>query len=221
MHCIYLHGFASGPRSEKAMFFASRLRNSGYTVHVPDLNEPEFAGFTLSRQIAAGREVAQRLGSQTPIILLGSSMGGLAATILAQELRNLQAMVLFAPGYGINKRFHIIPGPQALEAWRVTGYHEVFHDVYQQLCPLQYTFIADFEKHQTDGLKTIVPTLLFHGVGDEVIPIQESRRFSRDNIEFVEYHEFDSDHNLLNVLDPMWRLTDRFLAREAASLLPA
>jgi uncharacterized protein len=218
MHCIYLHGFASGPRSEKAMFFASRLRNIGYTVHVPDLNEPDFADFTLTRQIETGRDIARRLGPQASIILLGSSMGGLAATILSQQLANVRATILFAPGFGINKRFHIIPGEETLDAWRRNGYHEVFHDVYQMSAPLKYSFIADFENYQTDGLRTLVPTLLFHGLSDEVIPIQESRKFARENSEFVEYYEFDSDHNLLNVQDDMWRFADRFLVQQGVAL---
>jgi alpha-beta hydrolase superfamily lysophospholipase len=215
MQCLYLHGFASGPRSQKATFFASRLRHQGFAVHVPDLNEPDFADLTLSRQLDQAERVAQQIDRDQPLFVLGSSMGGLVATLLCQRLSNVTGLILFAPGFGINKRWDITPGTAELSRWQQKGFHEVFHYQTESHRPLKYGFVQDMNAYQTDGLHVSVPTLVFHGKGDEVIPVEESRKFFRDNSEFVEYHELESDHDLLDVLDEMWTQIDGFVARHA------
>ena len=48
---IYLHGFASGPDSNKAQAFKKRFKKLNITFHVPDLQENDFENLTLSRQI--------------------------------------------------------------------------------------------------------------------------------------------------------------------------
>ncbi|HEY9793766.1 MAG TPA: YqiA/YcfP family alpha/beta fold hydrolase [Candidatus Obscuribacterales bacterium] len=213
MRCLYLHGFASGPRSQKALFFAARLRNQGFAVHVPDLNEPDFADLTLTRQLDHAQRIAEQISSDEPLLVLGSSMGGLVATLLCERLSNVGGLILLAPGFGINKRWESMPGTDELSKWQQKGFHEVFHYQTQSDRPLKYAFVQDMNQYRTDGLHVSVPTLVFHGKRDEVIPVEESRKFFRDNSEFVEYHELDSDHDLIDVLDDMWAQVDRFVAR--------
>ena len=42
LEVIYLHGFASGPSSTKAVYFARKLEALGINTTIPDLNWPEF-----------------------------------------------------------------------------------------------------------------------------------------------------------------------------------
>ena len=39
---VYLHGFASGPASSKALFFRQRLEAAGALVDAPDLAAGDF-----------------------------------------------------------------------------------------------------------------------------------------------------------------------------------
>ena len=48
---IYLHGFASGPNSNKASAFKKRFEELKIHIFVPDLQENDFKNLTLSRQI--------------------------------------------------------------------------------------------------------------------------------------------------------------------------
>ena len=48
---IYLHGFASGPNSNKASAFKKRFEELKIPIFVPDLQENDFENLTLSRQI--------------------------------------------------------------------------------------------------------------------------------------------------------------------------
>jgi uncharacterized protein len=51
LRVLYLHGFASGPGSRKAGFFAAKLRELAFSVEVPDLAEGRFEHLTISRQL--------------------------------------------------------------------------------------------------------------------------------------------------------------------------
>ena len=48
---IYLHGFASGPGSNKAKAFKKRFDELGISIHVPDLQQGDFENLTLTGQI--------------------------------------------------------------------------------------------------------------------------------------------------------------------------
>ena len=68
---IYLHGFASSPKSTKAVVFRERLTQLGHDVTVPALDEGDFTGLTITRQLEAIRcEVDRVIGN---VILIGSS----------------------------------------------------------------------------------------------------------------------------------------------------
>ena len=49
MNLIYLHGFASGPMSNKAQFFRRRFEEQGIEMRIPDLNEGAFERLNLFR----------------------------------------------------------------------------------------------------------------------------------------------------------------------------
>ena len=44
---IYLHGFASGPNSQKACVFKERFKMAGLSLTIPDLQEDDFENLTL------------------------------------------------------------------------------------------------------------------------------------------------------------------------------
>ena len=79
---IYLHGLASSPGSAKARFLAGRARSMGLTVHCPDLNTGGFERLTFGRMVQQTQALIRR--QPGPVVLLGSSLGGLVATWCAQ-----------------------------------------------------------------------------------------------------------------------------------------
>jgi pimeloyl-ACP methyl ester carboxylesterase len=191
MQYVYLHGFASSPRSFKARRFQAYFAPRGVTFQIPDLNGDDFRRLTLTRQLEA---VAALIGDR-PTAIVGSSLGGLAAAILAERHPNIERMVLLAPAFGFLSHWLPTWDGDQLDRWQQTGTTSIFH--YGDHCDreLDYGFVRDLELYDAYGLTRPIPTLIVHGQRDEVIPIAASRRYARDR-DWVDLVEMDSDHSL-------------------------
>ncbi|MBS1953095.1 MAG: alpha/beta fold hydrolase [Cyanobacteria bacterium SZAS-4] len=208
---LYLHGFASGPSSTKAQYFVKRLNRINIDAVVPDLNQPTFTDMTLTSQLKIARDCLEQVGQNSKLVIVGSSMGGLLATLLAQSLIPIHALVLLAPGFGLPRRWTQMLGSDGLSEWQQTGFRDVFHHGLNENAQLKYNFIVDAEKYATDGLKVNVPTIVFHGKDDDTVPIEESVEFRKQNPHTVQLEILDDDHQLIKSLDEIWTKTELFL----------
>src|ERR1700678_4151148 len=96
MRVVYLHGFASGPQSGKARFFAERFGARGVPFVAPRLDEGDFEGLTISGQL----KVVEKAVGEGPVVLMGSSLGGyLAALYAARHREAVEKLVLLAPAF--------------------------------------------------------------------------------------------------------------------------
>lgn len=98
---IYLHGFASGPSSKKARFFAERFAQLGIGLEIPDLAENDFEHLTISGQL----RVIERLSRGESTTLIGSSMGGYVSALYAARHAEVEKLVLLAPAFAFLKRW--------------------------------------------------------------------------------------------------------------------
>jgi hypothetical protein len=199
---IYLHGFASSPKSAKARYFGDRFSKIHTELKIPDLNAGDFSHLTISRQIA---QVAAELPqASTPVTIIGSSLGGLTATHLAQQYLQIQRLVLLAPAFGFLSHWLPKLTNEEIQRWQQEKYLMVYHYEEGRLLPLNYNFVTDTAKYQEEILQRPISTLILHGKNDEVIPIEASRDFERSR-PWVELVELDSDHALGNVMEEMWQ----------------
>jgi predicted esterase YcpF (UPF0227 family) len=102
---VYLHGFISSPQSRKAVMLGDYLRNvvSGIRYSVPELHHrPKRA----IEQIAAAVEGV----AQEDLTLVGSSLGGFYATVMAERLGCKAA--LLNPAVHPHTHFTRYLGPQ-------------------------------------------------------------------------------------------------------------
>ncbi|MBD2613414.1 MAG: YqiA/YcfP family alpha/beta fold hydrolase [Nostoc sp. ZfuVER08] len=202
MQYIYLHGFASSPKSAKARYFGDRFSKIHTELKIPDLNAGDFSHLTISRQIA---QVAAELPqASTPVTIIGSSLGGLTATHLAQQYLQIQRLVLLAPAFGFLSHWLPKLTNEEIQRWQQEKYLMVYHYEEGRLLPLNYNFVTDTAKYQEEILQRPISTLILHGKNDEVIPIEASRDFERSR-PWVELVELDSDHALGNVMEEMWQ----------------
>jgi predicted esterase YcpF (UPF0227 family) len=74
----YFHGFASGPSSTKAQLVRSRLAELGHELRIPDL-APDFTRQTITTSSRSPSSCSAR----EPAILMGSSLGGYLAALVA------------------------------------------------------------------------------------------------------------------------------------------
>lgn len=199
---IYLHGFASGPGSTKARYIRERFAQIGIELQVPDLNQDDFTHLTISRQIAQVVDLFPTDGS--PITLIGSSLGGWISTIIAQDYAQVEKLVLLAPAFDFPDHWLPKIGRDELNSWKNTGYLPIYHHATKSLLPLHYDFLVDTSKYPLSKIDRVLPTLIIHGIHDDVIPIAASRDFVRDRT-WVELMEWDSDHQLTDLSDRIWQ----------------
>jgi pimeloyl-ACP methyl ester carboxylesterase len=96
-----------------------------------------------------------------------------------------------------------------MEKWQDSGYLPVYHYGEGKILSLDYGFCKDVSQYQEEYLQRRVPTLIIHGVDDEVIPIKASREYTRSR-SWVQLLELSSDHTLSNVLPEIWRQIQDF-----------
>ncbi len=208
---IYLHGFASSPQSSKAKYLRDRFAEINLNLEVLDLNQGDFTHLTLTRQIK--QTTTAVTNSEMPITLIGSSFGGLTCAWVAQQQLQVTNLILLAPAFGFPQSWYYRLLPEQIEQWKESGYLEVYHYGEGQEIPLHYQFLQDADNYPVSKLKhsrRSLPTMIIHGIHDDVVPIQVSRDYAQQQPE-VKLIELDSDHGLNDVQEEIWQLTKNFL----------
>jgi pimeloyl-ACP methyl ester carboxylesterase len=203
---LYLHGFASGPHSAKAVAFAEHYAQQGIGIDRLDLQVPSLEHLRLSAMIA---EVQSAIGeARDRAVIIGSSLGGLTAARVAERDPRVGALVLLAPAFQLIARWRQLPG---WDDWRRRGWREI-HD-YKTNRPARIDFEFASEAMTIDvGYPDVrIPTLILHGRRDEVVSIEHSRTFAREK-SHVRLIELDDGHDLTASLPRMFTEIDRFLA---------
>jgi len=201
MKLVYLHGFASGPGSHKARFFSERLPG----LQVPDLTRGDFENLTLTGQL----EVLAEAAGPGPVALIGSSMGGYLATLYAARHPEVTRLVLMAPAFVFASRWREMLGPGKVAEWQRTGWLETWNYAVNAPRRLSWKLMEDAARYE-DVPSFTQPALIFHGLRDEVVPADFSRKFAARHAN-VRLTLFDSGHELTDVLDPMWEAAAPFL----------
>jgi uncharacterized protein len=206
---IYLHGFASSPDSRKARYLADRFAELGLHLEIPDLNAGDFSHTTLSRQISQVNDLLSDPNRQLPTVLIGSSLGGLIATIVAQNSSKIAKLILLAPAFQFLDFWLPRIGEDGLQLWQRNGYLPVYHYREKEKIPLHYQFIIDAEKYRNIDLDRPIPILIIHGINDETIPIKASRNFLKNHPQ-THLIELESNHDLTDANQLIWTEINRF-----------
>lgn len=206
MQFIYLHGFASSPDSAKAKYLRDRFTTLEIELKTPDLNQNDFCHLTITRQL---HQVGALFSLSTPVTLIGSSLGGLTAAWLAERQLQVERLILLAPAFGFLSHWLPQLGAEKLQKWQKEQYLMVYHYGESRSLPLSYEFVLDATEYDESQLQRGIPTLIFHGNQDEVIPIQASKDFGQ-NRPWVQLIKLNSDHSLSNVMPEIWQAIQIF-----------
>lgn len=207
-HVVYLHGFASSPESKKARAFRQRLEALGFEVAAPDLNGGSFRDITLTGMLRIVREAA----GGGPVSLVGSSLGGYLAALYAARHAEVERLVLLAPAFGFLRRWQLDLGEPALRQWRETGERMVMNYATGREEPIGWALMEDALNYE-DEPAVPQPTLIFHGVRDDVVPVDVSRAYARTRTSAL-LCEVDSDHELMSAFEEVWSGARGFLCGE-------
>jgi pimeloyl-ACP methyl ester carboxylesterase len=200
---VYLHGFASGPNSGKAQFFRRKFAERGIAMEIPQLDEGNFEGLTISGQL----KVIDRAVGGEPAILMGSSLGGYLAALYAARHAEIERMVLMAPAFQFPRRWR---ERYSAEDWKRDGFIPVFHYGDGRERRLGYRFAEDAAQYEDEPVFS-QPALILHGVHDTVVPSAISTGYAglHSNVKLI---LMESGHELTDVMDPMWSQVADFLA---------
>jgi pimeloyl-ACP methyl ester carboxylesterase len=206
MRFIYLHGFASSPRSTKAVFFSERLTRLGHAVDVPDLEQGDFEGLTITRQLAVVRgEIARAPGE---LALIGSSMGGYLALLAAAEEPRVRRLMLMAPAIDMRAQWELRYGAEKLAFWKAKGAVPTFHHAYGEERLIGHGHYEDLARHDP-APHAGIPTLTFMGRRDDTVAPASVERWASQNPS-VSLRWLDSGHELVDQLETMWSETAAF-----------
>jgi pimeloyl-ACP methyl ester carboxylesterase len=205
MKFVYLHGFASSPASRKAQFFAAKLREDGFEVAIPHLESEGFRNLTVSGQLKVIESAAQG----EPVRLIGSSMGGYLAALYAALHPEAGKLLLLAPAFGFAERWKLRLGVEKMEQWAREGFIDMMHYATGKNEPVGFGLIEDGLRYPAEPT-FLQPALIFHGIEDDVVPVEFSRSFaaSNPNAHLTELH---SGHELTDVMEEIWQSSRAFL----------
>jgi pimeloyl-ACP methyl ester carboxylesterase len=208
MRYLYLHGFASGPNSKKGLAFAAHLAARGIALERLDLRVPSLPHLRLSAMIETARAAIGGPGERA--IVLGSSLGGLTAARLAERDPRVRALVLLAPALRLAERWRESLGAD-FEAWRRTGWREVHDHTTGGTARVDFGFVEEAAALDAGLPDVRVPTLILHGISDDVVPIERSRELAagRPHVRLI---ELPDGHELVASIPTLLAETDRFLA---------
>lgn len=205
MNYIYLHGFASGVQSRKAQYLIDRFLAQGINLITPDLNLGDFTTITLSKQL----DFLQTNYGNQPCCVMGSSLGGLLATLWAVANPLVAKLVLLAPAFRFSECLKQSIGEEEMAEWQAKGVRNFYHYGLDRELPLHYDFFVDSTNHDENKLTRQLPILIIHGRQDDVVLPERSMEFAQKR-PGVELQLVDSDHSLGNMVELIWQETQKF-----------
>jgi pimeloyl-ACP methyl ester carboxylesterase len=167
-------------------------------VHVErlDLRRPSMEHLRLSAMMA---HVEERIGGERDrAVLMGSSLGGLTMARVAESDPRATALILLAPAFRLAERWRARLGGEELAAWERDGWLEVDDHASKGRTRVDFGFfeeLARIDDARVPYPDVRVPTLIVHGVRDDVVDIEGSRVFAsgRPHVRLV---EVDDGHEL-------------------------
>jgi pimeloyl-ACP methyl ester carboxylesterase len=210
---LYLHGFASGPGSAKAVDLARRFAADGRRLEAADLT-PGALGFESSTPTSMLAVVRGLLGpARPPHVLIGSSLGGWLSALTASRDPAVEKIVLLAPAFNLVERWLGRLGPEQLAAWRRDGL-EVDHHATGTRRRIGHAFIEDAGRYPAYP-EVSVPTLVIAGRQDETVPLADVERFV-DRTPSARLVVLDDGHGLERSYPRIYEEIRAFLPAEGA-----
>ncbi len=178
---ILIHGFNSGKNSSTNRALLERLNKLDISSFRIDLfahgeSEGNFENLTQSEAIDDVLQAINYLKniSYSKIGLVGSSFGGLAATMTASKTNDIYFLTLKCPVSSYYE-FKEFTDKELINEWQKNGY------AIRQGKKLNYSFYEDIKNNVAYDVanKITVPTLIVHGDKDGEVSIEQSIKLAK------------------------------------------
>ncbi len=220
---LFITGFLSKRWGNKSKALTQWCEENGWGFCCYDIrgfgdSEGRFTDYTLSDWIADARLVLDSLKNGPPLTIVGNSLGGWIAWLLAREFQEVERLVLIAPAFnmmGLRAR-SIDPG--RCHEWHSGGWMPWDDDPLHKDWPLSWKWVEESEAYWKESFDRLRPvsTSILHGLQDTVILPSGSSQFVEQLRSLapsfpVELHLVPGDHRLSSPehLDLFQRLVQR------------
>jgi pimeloyl-ACP methyl ester carboxylesterase len=183
---VYIHGFASHQRGEKALYFGKRFVARGDAYLAFDLrghgaSSGTMADLTVTRALEDVEAMLEWANERfARMVVIGSSFGGqLAAWAASRDPRRIAANLLIAPAFSFYENRVRDLGPEGVARLRAQGQTIVRNE--WVTTTIGRELVDDAQGYELDrllaGYRT--PTLILHGTADDTVPLSGSVDFAR------------------------------------------
>ena len=201
MRVLFAHGLWSAPGGSKPTYMREIL---GWDVVCPDMRRN---GWSVSSQALTVRQELE--SSESFDILIGSSFGALAIANAIEGYEGDSRLALLAPAFGVYDTLASQIGDQAMEMWREDGVRSFIPPDWEEEVLLPWSFMEDALACGWPVLQH--RTVILHGRGDDVVPVENSYKASRES-EVTDLVEVDDGHRLAESLDMLPDLVSMVLS---------
>ncbi len=184
---LFMTGFLSRRWGTKSEALAQWCAERGWGFCCYDVrgfgdSDGAFTDYTLSDWIEDARTVIRALCEGPPMTLVGNSLGGWIAWLVAREFSAVEELILIAPAFNMmGERARTIPA-ERLHAWHTAGWMPWDDDPLHKDWPLSWKWVEESEAHWSQSVEPWrhVRTTILHGLADTVISPEGSRRFAEE-----------------------------------------
>jgi pimeloyl-ACP methyl ester carboxylesterase len=205
---LFITGFLSKRWGNKSKALAQWCEEKGWGFCCYDVrgfgdSDGQFTDYTLSDWMADARAVLGLIKNGPPITIVGNSLGGWIAWLMAQEYPAVEKIILIAPAFNMmGVRAKQIPVVRR-QAWKTNGWMPWDDELAHKDWPLSWKWVEESEaywKTSFDRLRPVNTTIL-HGLQDTVILPSGSSEFveqllARDPSFPIELNLIPGDHRL-------------------------
>ena len=182
---LFITGFLSKRWGSKSNALAQWSTELGWGFCCYDVrgfgdSEGTFTDYTLSDWIADARTVLSTVESQSQgLTIVGNSLGGWIAWLMAQEHDHVDRLILIAPAFNMMGVRAKSISAERRHHWHSAGWMPWDDDPLHREWPLSWKWVEESEAYWATSFDRLrrVRTTILHGLGDTVILPQGSREF--------------------------------------------
>lgn len=205
---LFITGFLSKRWGNKSRALAQWCEEQGWGFCCYDVrgfgdSEGRFTDYSLSDWIADARLVLGWIQDGPPVTIVGNSLGGWIAWLMAQECESVERLLLIAPAFNMMGLRAKSIDRERRRVWQDTGWMPWDDEPAHRDFPIAWKWVEESEAYWNTNFARLRPvnTVILHGQQDTVILPQGSSRFVEQvrslALSFpIELHLVPGDHRL-------------------------